>query len=196
MKRILRFGQRVGPLIRLATEYSAAHVAARGLAAISGLLLVRLLPVNEYGFYTLLLTAFGFICTFSDLGATETLSFFRRRAMLKGKSWRRYIDAVMRFRRMMFMFGFTASAAYILFTARHIEQATSNAVMGIVLMGLAAWFSIRSGIISYVLKLEQRFRPAYALELSNEVVKLLAVSLMWGLGLATALAGMSAVAPT
>lgn len=60
----------------LASEYTAAHMAARLLAAISGLMLVRLLPVSEYGFYTLVLAAFTFICTFSDLGATETLSFF------------------------------------------------------------------------------------------------------------------------
>jgi branched-subunit amino acid transport protein len=59
---------------------------------------------------------------------------------------------------------------------------------------LAAWSAIQSGIISYVLKLEQRFRQAYAVELSNEGIKLLAVGLIWILGFTTALAGMTSVA--
>jgi len=94
----------------------------------------------------------------------------------------------------VFLFGFAASAAYIFFTARHIGQASPDTVMGVVLMGLAAWFSIQSGIISYVLKLEQRFREAYAVELSNETTKLLAVGLIWFIGFGTALAGVTSVA--
>jgi len=186
--------KRLVPLLRLATEYTAAHMAARLLAAISGLLLVRLLPVDEYGFYTLVLAAFTFICTFSDLGATETLSFFRWRGGKKNKPWMPYFHAVLRFRRTVFTFGFISSAAYIFYTGRHIGEDTHSILAGIVLMGLSAWFAIQSGIISYVLKLEQHFRQAYAVELSNEGIKLLAVVMIWALGLATALAGMASVA--
>lgn len=186
--------KRVAPLLRLASEYTAAHMAARLLAAISGLLLVRLLPVGEYGFYTLVLAAFTFICTFSDLGATETLSFFRWRGGKKNKPWMPYFHAVLRFRRTVFVFGFISSAAYIFYTGWHIGEDNQTILLGIVLMGLSAWFAIQSGIISFVLKLEQRFRLAYAVELSNEGIKLLAVGLIWVLGLATALAGMASVA--
>jgi len=186
--------KRLGPLLRLASEYTAAHMTARLLAAISGLMLVRLLPVSEYGFYTLVLAAFTFICTFSDLGATETLSFFRWRGGKKNRPWIPYFHAVLRFRRTVFVFGFISSAAYIFYTGRHIGADTQTILGGIALMGLAAWFAIQSGIISYVLKLEQRFRQAYAVELSNEGIKLLAVGLIWILGFTTALAGMTSVA--
>lgn len=181
-------------MFRLATEYTAAHMATRLLAAISGLMLVRLLPVSEYGFYSLVLAAFTFICTFSDLGATETLSFFRWRAGKKNRSWMPYFHAVLRFRRTVFAIGFSASAAYIFYTGRHIGAGMPTILAGIVLMGLAAWFAIQSGIISYVLKLEQRFRQAYAVEISNESTKLLAVGLIWVFGLATASAGMASIA--
>lgn len=193
MKRFTHLGRRAVPLLRLATEYTAAHMAARLLAAVSGLLLVRLLPVGEYGFYTLVLSAFTFICTFSDLGATETLSFFRWRARKKNKPWVQYFHAVMRFRRMVFSFGFAAGTAFIFYTARHLDENLQNIFAGILLMGLGAWFSIQTGIVSYVLKLEQRFRQAYTLELGNEGIKLLVVVLIWLLGIATALAGMTAV---
>lgn len=169
-------------------------MAVRLLAAISGLLLVRLLPVNEYGFYTLVLSAFTFICTFSDLGATETLSFFRWRAGKKNKSWMPYFYAVLRFRRTVFLLGFVASAAYIFYTGRHIGEDAQTIIFGIALVGLAAWFAIQSGIISYVLRLEQRFRQSYAVELSNESTKLFAVGMIWLTGVATALAGMAGVA--
>ena len=194
MKRLVYLSRRVRPLLRLATEYTAAHMSARILAAVSGLMLVRLLAVEEYGFYTILLSAFGFICTFSDLGATETLSFFRRRAAVKNKSWSHYYDAVMRFRRTLFVFGFVVSSVYVFYTAQHIEWGMPSTFAGIVVMGFASWYAIQFGIISYVLKLEQRFRQVYALELANEGVKLIVVVLIWALGLTTALAGMSGVA--
>ena len=181
-------------MFMLATEYTAAHMATRLLAVISGLMLVRLLPVNEYGFYTLVLAAFSFICTFSDLGSTETLSFFRWRAGKKNKPWVQYFHAVLRFRRTVFVFGLVASTVYIFYTGRHIGWDAQTILAGIVLMGVAAWFTIQSGIISYVLKLEQRFRQAYAVEISNEGIKLLAVSLIWVWGIATAIAGMMSIA--
>ena len=105
-----------------------------------------------------------------------------------------YFHAVVRFRRTVYAFGFISSAAYIFYTGRHIGEDVLTILVGIVLMGLAAWFAIQSGIISYVLKLEQRFRQAYAVELSNEAIKLMAVGLIWILGFATALAGMTSVA--
>jgi len=156
--------------------------------------LVRLLPVNQYGFYTLVLATFTFICTFSDLGATETLSFFRRRAGKRNRSWLSYFYAVMRFRRTVFVFGFVSSAAYILYTGRLLGEGMQTIIVAIVLMGMAAWFAIQSGIIAYVLKLDQRFRQAYAVELSNEGTKFLAVGLIWAFGLTTALWGMAGVA--
>lgn len=168
-------------------------MAARLLAAISGLMLVRLLPINEYGFYTLLLAAFTFICTFSDLGATETLSFFRWRARKKNMPWMHYFHAVLRFRRTVFAFGFISSAVYVSLMGSHISEGALAIMAGLVLIGLSAWVSIHSGIISYVLKLEQRFRQAYAVELSNELAKLLTVGLIWGLGFATALASMASI---
>jgi O-antigen/teichoic acid export membrane protein len=193
VKHIILLIKRASPLFRLATEYTAAHIAARLLAAISGIMLVRLLPVSEYGFYSLVLAAFSFICTFSDLGATETLSFFRWRAGKKNKPWIPYFHTVLRFRRTVFAFSFVASAAYIIYTGQHIGEDMQTIFAGIVLMGLAAWFAIHSGIISYVLKLEQYFRQAYAVELSNEATKLLAVGLIWAFRLATAIAGMVSI---
>lgn len=194
MKRLVHLHRRAGPLFRLASEYTVAQMAARSLAAISGLILVRLLPLSEYGFYTLLLSVFTFICTFSDLGATESLSFFRRRASIKNKPWSHYFHAVMRFRSSVFLIGFIVGAVYILYTAQPIGQGSLSIFAGVLLMGLAAWFSIQFNIISYILKLEQKFRKAYLLDIGNESVKLVVIFLIWILGGATALAGILSIA--
>lgn len=180
-------------MARLAAEYVGAYAVTRLLAAVGGLLLVRLLPVSEYGFYTLVLSAFVFICSFSDLGVTETLSFFRRRASIKRKPWMPYLLAVIRFRRTFFFLGFTASLFYVYFTGAHLQEATIKIIFGIVVMGLSAWFAIQVSITVYVLKLEQQFRYAYAIELCSESTKFFAVCLIWILGVATALAGLISV---
>lgn len=177
----------------MASEYTVAYLATRFLAAVSSLLLVRLLSKNEYGLYTLLLTAFTFICTFSDLGATETLSFFRRRAIKKNKLWMQYFSAVIQFRLTLFIFGFVLACIYVFSTGHHLGVQTQNLFLGATFIGFGAWFAIQSGINSYVLKLEQCFRAAYAAELSSEGTKLLGVCIIWVFGLTTALFGITSV---
>lgn len=194
VKFINHFAKHLGPLIRLASEFTAAHFAGRVLAALGGLLLVRILPVSEYGFYTLVLAAFTFICTFSDLGATETLSFFRWRARKKNRTWLHYFHAVVRFRRNIFLLSFPAASIYVIATGVRVNMDWAILFSGILLMGVGAWFAIQSGINSYVLKLEQQFRSAYAVELSNEGTKFIGALAICGLRLTTAVAGISSVA--
>jgi hypothetical protein len=185
--------RRARPLVRLAGEYTAAHVAGRALAAAAGLVLVRLLPISEYALYTLLLAGYTFITTSSDLGATESLTYFRRRAVLENRPWSVFYRAVVRFRGMVYLGGLLLSCAYVFYTATRIEREARDIVAAVAVMGGGAWLAIRAGTTSYALKLELRFREAYAVELSNEATKLLAVVLLWMAGIATALAGMVSV---
>jgi len=184
---------RLGPWVQLASEYTIVHMAARMLAAVSGLLLVRLLPITEYGLYTVMVSTYIFICTFSDLGTSESLSFFHRRTGGGGKHWIQYIHAVIQLRRMLFIFGFTLAGIYLFSTGRQIDAELQNLLLGFLLIGLAAWFTILSSVNSYVQRLKQRFRLAYVVELTNEVTKLLAVGLIWVFSLITALAGIASV---
>ncbi len=192
--RSARIAARLRPLVRLASEYTTAQLTTRALAAISGLLLVRALPVNEYGYYTLFLAAFTFICTVSDLGVTETLSYFRQRAAGRNRPWTPYIAAVIKFRRTVFMVGFAVSAAYLLHVSLQLGKAPSVALGAVVVAGLSAWFAIKSSIVIYTLKLQQRFRAAYAVEVCSEGCKVLVVGTVWLVGLTSAFAGMVSVA--
>jgi O-antigen/teichoic acid export membrane protein len=156
-------------------------------------MLVRLMPTSEYGFYTLILTGFTFICVFSDMGATEALSFFRWRAVKRNSSWSRYFYAVMRFRDKVFFIGFSLSAIYLYFTGGQIGESSQNLLMAIWLLGLSSWFALRTSIVSYSLKLVRRFRESYAIDLGNESVKLLVVAIASAFGMATAFSGLASI---
>jgi O-antigen/teichoic acid export membrane protein len=190
---IAAFGIRLKPLLRLASDYATAQVLTRVLAAISGLLLVRVLPVGEYGYYTLFLTAFTFICTFSDLGVTETLSYFRWRAGKRHRPWLPYMHAVLSLRRIVFVFGSLAGGAYLLYVTQRVGKSGPEAILAAALMAVAAWFAIHSAIVAYTLKLQQHFRRAYAVEICNEACKVAVVMVIWIAGLASAFAGMLSV---
>jgi O-antigen/teichoic acid export membrane protein len=192
--RITRIAARLRPLVRLASEYTTAQLTTRALAAISGLLLVRALPVSEYGYYTLFLAAFGFICTVSDLGVTESLSYFRRRAAGRNRPWTPYIAVIFKFRRTVFIAGFIAGAAYLFHVSLQLGKGPSVAISAVVVAGLSAWFAINSSIVTYALKLQQRFRAAYAVEVCSEACKVLVVCAVWFAGLTSAFAGMASVA--
>lgn len=191
--RVKHLANRAAPITKLASEFTIAHIITRLMAALSGLILVRLLPIPEYGFYTLLLAGFTFICTFSDLGVTETLGYFRRRALKKNRSWTAYFEAVVRFRKIVFLIGFTTSAFYLLASGSQIHEEKSRILLGVLIVGAGAWFAIQSSIKTYALKLEQRFRPAYLVEICNESVKLLVVGIIWLTAIATALMGILGV---
>ncbi len=190
---IFSFAKRIIPWMQLASEFTAAHLAARVLALASSLLLVRLLPVNEYGLFTLILSAFTFISTLSDLGITETLSFFRYRSVKKGEDWIQYFYSALKLRRRVFILVFILASLYVLYTGRQIEVGTEILVVAIIIIGVAAWFSIQCNIITFALRLEQHFRHTYILALSNEGAKLFVVGVIWLLSLDTALAAMGSV---
>jgi O-antigen/teichoic acid export membrane protein len=192
--RIAVIAGRLKPLLRLASDYAIAQAVIRLFAAVSSLLLVRLLPVSEYGYYTLLLAAFTFISTFSDMGVTESLSFFRLRARRKNRPWLHYFHAVLRFRRTVFLAGFAASSVYVLYVGSRFDKDMFTTAAAIALMGCSAFAAIHAGTTAYALRLELRFRAAYLVELGNEAAKLLVIGVLWTLSLTTAIAGMASVA--
>ena len=190
---LVDLARRARPLVRLASEYTTAHVAGRVLAAAAGLILVRLLPVTEYALYTLFLAGYTFITTSSDLGATESLAYFRRRAIFENRPWSIFYEAVVRFRGVVFVGGLILSMVYVFYTATKIERDAHGIVAAVVVMGCGAWLAIQASTTAYALKLELRFREAYVVELCNEGTKLIAVALLWAASMATALAGMVSI---
>jgi len=182
--------RRLFPLVKLAAEYAIAAGLARLLAACSSLLLVRAISVEEYGFYTILLSAFTFIGTSSDLGITESLAFFRRRARRMASSWAPAFLAVMAARRTIFLIVCSLAACYVVVACMRLTVPPWSIAAGAALLLLAAWSAIGASVRLYALRLEQRFRTNYVVESAGEIIKLLGAVVIWHWRLNSALLAM------
>ncbi len=185
--------QRIIPWFKLGAEYAIAHFLTRALAAVGAIALVRILSVEEYAVYTLFLSAITFIFTFSDLGATQTLSYFRWRVAKKNQPWLPYLNVVLKFRRITFFFGFAFAALYVWNVGSELYITDNSKVVGIALIGIGGWLAMQAGILTYALKLEQQFYYVYTIEVVNEVIKLLVIATLFFTGIKTALGGMTSV---
>ena len=65
---------------RLSVEFGLSQALGQSAALISGLIYVRLMPVDQYAVYAISLTSLAFISTGSDLGLTSSLNYFGARA--------------------------------------------------------------------------------------------------------------------
>ncbi len=166
---------RIKELAKIANEYFIFYSVNKILAAISSILLVRYLSVNEYGFFSFILLVFGFIVTFSDLGIAESLAFFRYRAIQKNSKWHNYFYAIIKLRNKLFLISFILSITYIFLNLKKLEDDFTIIIINILLMGAGAWFLTYSNLMSYSFKLQKKFRNSYLIEFSNEFVKILIV---------------------
>jgi O-antigen/teichoic acid export membrane protein len=162
-------------------------VSVRVIAAVSSIFFVRALSVENYALFTVLLTAFTFACTFSDLGATESLAYFRRRALKRNRAWHGYIRAVRRLRRLMLLFSLIVAVVYILWVTRVFDHSIVTVGLAILAVVVGASFASSASIWMYLLRLENSFSATYVAEICNEITKLLIASLMLYLGLKNAL---------
>src|SRR5262245_15415235 len=71
--RIIRWGQ-------LFLEFALSQGLAQSVGMLSGLIYVRLMPIDQYALYALGLTALSFASIGSDMGLTESLSYFWRKS--------------------------------------------------------------------------------------------------------------------
>jgi O-antigen/teichoic acid export membrane protein len=165
----------------LAVEYSGSQVAARTLSAVSSLVLVRLLPVEDYGLFTIALAVFGFLCSISDLGVTDTLGFFFRRAQkpATNRAWDTYELAIWRVRTRGFLLAlFVAMFYYVYLTHRSSVSIQAGLPIALV-VATAAFVAARASVHSLVLRLHSRFRLAYASEIVGELSKLAVILVAW-----------------
>jgi O-antigen/teichoic acid export membrane protein len=166
--------------IRLAAAYGVATASIRLMAAASSIILVRALSVENYAFFTVLLTTFTFACTFSDLGSTESVAYFRRRALQRKRAWDGYVSAVRRLRTISLMFAFVLAIAYFLWVTRSFGRAVSETTLAVVALVAAAVFATSASIWIYLLRLEGGFNASYVAEASNETAKLtVALAMLW-----------------
>src|SRR5262245_40654813 len=69
---------------RLSIEFVLSQAFGQSVGLISGLIYVRLMPIDQYALYAMGLTSLSFISTGSDLGLTSSLNYFWRESSRDG----------------------------------------------------------------------------------------------------------------
>ncbi len=156
---------------KLVADYGFAALSARVIAAVSALLLVRVLSVENYALYTLFLTAFIFSCTFSDMGATDSLTYFRRRSLKHGRDWRPYLISVRSLRSILLCLGLCIALGYFFSSTRRIGFDFSSLILYFLVLPAAAWCAVGSAVMVHVMRLQGNFRSSYQIEIIGESVK-------------------------
>jgi len=163
--------------MRLFVEYSLSQGIGQTAGLLTALILVRTMPVNEYAIYALYLSAMSFIGVSTDLGATASLAYFRRRCMQKGGEFEPYIAAV-RWTRVGLLFVTGSSFVAFLLIARLPTMTPTQTLIGCCLVLLIAWAYTRTAINMTLLRLEGQFRSSYYFEATGSFFRLAAAIAM------------------
>src|SRR6266436_4424846 len=101
---------------RLSVEFALSQAVGQSAGLISGLIYVRLMPVDQYALYAIGLTSLSFISTGSDLGLKDSLNYFWREGSRDGCGIEPIIAAVQRLRWALLVLASFVSAALLLKT--------------------------------------------------------------------------------
>src|SRR5689334_19448385 len=99
---------------RLSVEFGVSQAVGQSAGLISGLIYVRLMPVDQYALYAMGLTSLTFISMGSDPGLTGSLNYFWRESSRDRCGIEPIIAAVQRLRWVFFVLASFVSGALLL----------------------------------------------------------------------------------
>jgi len=168
---------RIKEWLYLATLTSTAQVVVQGIGFLSGLLVIRILPLHEYALYTLANTMLGTMTILADGGiATGVMS-------QGGRVWKdkdklgAVIATGMALRRQFAVFSLLVASPILFFLL--LKHGASLLTSTLVLLSLIpAFFSALSGkLLEIPLKLHQDIKPIQRYQIEANIGRLLLLGL-------------------
>jgi O-antigen/teichoic acid export membrane protein len=163
---------RLGRWIPLLSTYFGAQAVVQAAGLVAGLLIVRALPVEAFGLYTLATSMLTAATYLTDLGSTASLTYFARRAVESGGALDTWIAAV----RSLRLAGLAAAAAVVLLALPWVGAARGfpllDLVASTILVVLTLAGSVVLGIRLHVLRLDLDVNRAYRAELVGALLRL------------------------
>jgi O-antigen/teichoic acid export membrane protein len=163
---------------KILSAYFTAQVLTQLLGIAAGLLFVNLMPLREFGLYTLAFSVVTFFSFLSDLGSTGSLLHFFHRAGREGSAFEPYFAAVLSLRRAAFLLG--AVAVAIAFPLAAAAKGFGWGEIVLVTAGIlgCVWFQIQSSIRILALRLHGRYTQSYRAEVGGTLLRLLVAGVM------------------
>ena len=176
---------------RLSLEFALSQGVAQSAGMISGLIYVRLMPIDEYALYAMALSSLTFVAIGGDVGLTGSLNYFWRQSGSDGNVIEPIIAVVQRLRSVFFVLASFVCGAFLLKTAteRHFSMITVLACFGLVVA--TAWSQLRAVLDVQLMRLQGMQRESYYCEAAGSITRLLAAVVMIATGITTALFGLA-----
>ena len=176
---------------RLSLEFALSQGLAQSAGMISGLIYVRLMPIDEYALYAMALSSLTFVAIGGDVGLTGSLNYFWRQSGSDGNVIEPIIAVVQRLRSVFFVLASFVCGAFLLKTAteQHFSMITVLACFGLVVA--TAWSQLRAVLDVQLMRLQGMQRESYYCEAAGSITRLLAAVVMIATGITTALFGLA-----
>ena len=176
---------------RLSVEFALGQGLGQSAGLISGLIYVRLMPVDQYALYAMSLTALTFVSIGSDLGLTHSLNYFWRQSSKDGCGIEPIIAAVKRFRSVFLILASFVSGALLLKTTseQNLSMISVFACFGLVVATVSA--QLRTTLDIQLMRLEGMQRESYYCEAAGSITRVLVAVAMIVTGITTALFGLA-----
>jgi hypothetical protein len=177
---------------RLSGEFALSQAVGQSAGLISGLIYVRLMPIDQYALYAIGLTSLSFISTGSDLGLTNySLNYFWRQGSRDGCGIEPIVAAVQRLRWALLALASFVSGALLLKTTseQNLSMISVFACFGLVVATVSA--RLRATLDIQLMRLEGMQRESYYCEVASSITRLLVAVAMIVTGITTALFGLA-----
>jgi O-antigen/teichoic acid export membrane protein len=176
---------------RHALEFAISQGLVQSAGMISGLIYVRLIPVDQYALYAMALTSMAFVSIGSDMGVGGAVGYYWRQS---GNDWRviqPMIAAVVKSRSVLLILATIIVGVCLLKTAseQNLSIITVLACFGLVVATVAC--QLRTGIDLSLMRLEGMQRESYYCEAAGSITRLLMALGMIVTGITTAFFGLA-----
>jgi O-antigen/teichoic acid export membrane protein len=171
---------------RQSLEFAVGQGLAQAAGMLSGLIYVRLMPVDQYALYAMALSSMAFVSIGSDMGVSGALGYYCRE---HGTDWsviQPMIAAIVKLRSVLLMFASLIVGVFLLKTAheRNLPIITVLACFGLVVGTVAC--QLRAGIDLGLMRFEGMQRESYYCEAAGSITRLVAALGMIVTGITTA----------
>ena len=172
-------------------EFAVGQGLTQAAGMISGLIYVRLMPVDQYALYAMALSSLAFVSIGSDMGVSGALGYYCRE---HGTDWsviQPMIAAIVKLRSVLLVFASLIVGVFLLKTVheRNLPIITVLACFGLVVGTVAC--QLRAGIDLGLMRFEGMQRESYYCEAAGSITRLVVALGMIVTGITTALFGLA-----
>jgi O-antigen/teichoic acid export membrane protein len=178
--------RRLFSLTRLFGGYSFGQAVAQGLGFLAGIMVVRILPKEDYAWFMIVNTIGPVMNMLSDNGVTNSLSAIGGRFWQDDARMGSLVRTAMVLRRQLVLFSSLAVTPVLVWMLWHNHASPAIIAWLVPLTLVGVFFQLNTGVLSVVVRLRQQVGRMQLLAFSGVLPRLALIALLAALGLLNA----------